>query len=126
MSAYAVAHCIAPELRMAYKLSTIINEDNLAFSGKSPIIIILANAIISKCKLQRQRFNGNAYVRDLFFLDRNIVVRRKGGEEMQRRVTRDKGERRVHVLHLLQIPLSLNEQKIRCECNYASSAGNMG
>lgn len=48
----------------------------------------------ASCK--RQRFSGNAYVRDLFFLGRNAAVREKGEEEMLRRVTRDKGKRRVH------------------------------
>lgn len=74
-----------------------INEDNLALSGKSSIIIIPRMPQFPNASCKRQRFSGNAYVRDLFVLGRNVAARQKGGVEMQRRNnTRYKGERRVH------------------------------
>lgn len=76
-----------------------INEDNLALSGKLPIMIIPRMPQFPNASCKRQRFSGNAYVYVTcsFSVEtpRRAAVRQKGREEMQRRVTRDKGKRRV-------------------------------
>lgn len=75
-----------------------INEDNLALSGKSSIIIIPRMPQFPNASCKRQRFSGNAYVRDLFLsVETPRRCASKGrGEDAAKGNTRDKGERRVH------------------------------